>query len=183
MIPVMVTQGEFTSYIRTGGTWVADAKLDDHVCWSRSNPCGPNWHGHYEGGTREPGRFTPKLAPASPVSRAWKWEGIRVPPAPCYDTPADVTARAREAGTMAMVDWIPVKEEALGVKFIKALNALPFGTYGDGWERTMLTNVETPWGETGVGQGRGLNWRNTGKTSAIPDIKGARKTRRKAVAA
>ena len=148
--PILYAVGEFTSYIRTGGMWVYGDTPEDHSCWDRKTSCGLYWHGYYYGGTREPGRFTAKLAPVTsdPLAKALArdCEAVTVPPAPRYDTPAQITT---------MAGGMPAKGEELGVKFVRALRAL-----GPGWERPMLTNVETPWGEK--------PWR-------VPDVPGVRK--------
>ena len=119
------------SFIRTGGEWV------DGRCGNAADPCVfyraygarrpcDHWiYGHYEGGTREPGRFTSKLAPMPRVTFP---EPAPASPAIDYSTPDAVTRAARGAGHSA--DFLPIRGEELGVKFLKALRAL-----GEGWER------------------------------------------------
>lgn len=115
-----IAVGDFKSFTRTGGEW------------------------RYEGGMREPGRFTAKLAPAvssCPITNALRRDREEMPitPAPRYDTQTEITKRCRERGTG---EYLPAKGEELGVKFLKALRAT-----GPGWERPSgLSNVETPWG-------------------------------------
>jgi len=139
-IPILAARGEFTGYIRTGGKWVTDEKPEDHTCgWGR-NRCDDHDHGHYAGGTREPGRFTSKLAPASadPLANALRRDRLAFPehPAPRYDTPAEVTKRCHEAGTGT---YLPVRGEEAAVKFVKALRAL-----SSDWERDVLTQWRQP---------------------------------------
>ena len=146
-IPILEARGKFTSYIRTGGVWThgtCGAPRDPDRCRWPQYPCPHFIWGHYDGGTREPGRFTSKLAPASsdPLATALRRDRLAFPeyPAPCYNTSAEVTKRCQEAGGGT---YLPVRGEEAGVKFVKALRAL-----GPGWGRPMmLSNVETPWGE------------------------------------
>jgi len=139
-IPVLEARGEFTSYIRTGGEWGKNEPPDDHSCgWGRDR-CPAHWHDDYIGGTREPGRFTSKLAPASshPLASALKRDRLAFPEyaAPRYDRPAEVRKRCHEAGTGT---YLPAQGEELGVKFVRALRAL-----GPGWERDVLSEWRQP---------------------------------------
>lgn len=166
MSGVLPAIGEFQSYIRTGGEWIPRESEPGESSSYYSGQMGPNrtiYRGTYVGGLREPGRFTSKLAPASSCSLAMALardrESVTVPPAPRYDTPREVTARAHERGTPGAS--LPVKGEELGVKFVRALRAL-----GPGWERPMLTNVEMPWGKA--------SWR-VRQPIAAPKVRRARK--------
>jgi len=128
------------SFITTGGQWIPGcgsgtwhSSEEDH----QGKPC---WNGAYVGGTREPGRFTSKLAPMSSNPFQHPPRAERVPPAPDYSTPEQVTLRAREGGATAMADWLPLKGEELGVKFVKALRALDPAEWGP-WERDPIPYV------------------------------------------